>query len=180
MTSATPRQAFVSKVLVRAAALSACLLLAMAGPASAKDLGIDLKTLLEGLTQHAAAAGKPISVKKVGCRENPKPGDASKKIVSCSHLLGPGKVLITNADPSGPLLDINTQRWAAGADGPAVEMTTWLSAVLSGQPPANHAAGANDAVKKALADKTSSTDIAGYAFNMMDFGNNMVISVSPK
>lgn len=180
MTDTGPRRGSGARANARVAAWAACLLLTTAGPADARDLGIDLETLLEGLTTHAAAAGMPLEVKKVGCRNNPKPGDATKTIVSCSHLLGPGKILITNADPSGPLLDINTQRWAAGADGPAVKMMTWLAAVLTGQPPSSHDASANGAVTGAAANKTSSTDIAGYAFVMMDFGNSMVISVSPK
>ena len=71
------------RIIACAAAFTALL----ATPATAKDLGMDLETLLKGLSSHAAAANAPLKIKKVGCRENKKPGDASKKIMSCSHLM---------------------------------------------------------------------------------------------
>ena len=158
--------------------IAAMLVSLSATPTQAGDLGIDLSTLLKGLNERAAAAGSAFKVRKIGCRENKKPGDASKKIVSCSHVLGPGKILITNADPAGPLLDVNTQRWEAGSNGPAVNMMSWMAGVLTSTPSENHTASANQAVKKAQANKTSATDVDGFNFVMMDFGNSMVISVS--
>ena len=164
------------RILIIGAALTAL----HASPANARDLGIDLETLLKGLSTHASAAGAPLKMKKVGCRENKKPGDPTQKIMSCSHLLGPGKLIITNADPAGPLLDVSTQRWEAGANGPAANMMSWLASTLAGGAPADHMANANSAVEKAAKNKTSATEIGPTAFYVMDFGSSMVISVSPK
>ncbi|MEM7429874.1 MAG: hypothetical protein AAF441_27715 [Pseudomonadota bacterium] len=149
-----------------------------ASSANAADLGLNVETLLKGLTENAQTAGAPLKVKKVGCRENKKPGDATKKIMSCSHLVGAGKVLITNADPSGPLLDVSTQRWKAGADGPAVQMMSWLAGTLTGTPAAGHTATANKAVETAITNRTSATTIGDYTFTLLDFGNSIMINVS--
>ena len=163
---------------LRFLAVAAATLTLSAPSAQARDLGLNLDDLLKNLTNSAAAAGSPLKTKKVGCRENKKPGDATKTIISCSHLLGTGKILITNADPSGPLIDVNTQRWDAGDNGPAANMVSWLAAALTKTEPASHMATSNKAVKQAQANKTSATDIDGFSFVMMDFGNSMVISVS--
>ncbi len=152
---------------------------AFATPANAKDLDLNVDTLLKGISQNAEAAGALLKVRKVGCREDKKPGDAGKMIMSCSHIAGPGKIVITNADPSGPLVDISTQRWKAGTDRPAVQMMTWLAGTLTGTPAAEHQGTANKAVESAVADKTSATTIGTYTFYLMDFGNSIVISVPP-
>ena len=161
--------------LITAAAFAALSTL----PANASDLGLSVDTLLKGLTDNAQASGTSLTPKKIGCRENKKPGDPSMTITSCSHMIGPGKILITNADPSGPLLDISTQRWKAGTDGPAVQMISSLAATLTGTPVDGHRPTANKAVQSAIANKTSATTIGAYTFYLMDFGNSIVISVSP-
>lgn len=148
-------------------------------PANAANLGLTIDTLLKGLNENAQAAGSSITAKKVGCREGKNPMNPSQKVTTCSHVIGDGKVLISNSDLSGPLIGINTQRWEAGTDGPAVQMTTWLASAVTNTPADSHKAAANKAVEEAVANKTSSMQAGDYTIYLMDFGNSIAITVSP-
>lgn len=145
------------------------------GTANASDLGISIEGLLEKLEVSAAADGVQLEVRKVACAENPKPGDESKKIVSCSHGLGNSRVLITNADPSGAVLDIATQMWPEANAAAAV---SWLAGALNGNSASDHSAVAVKLVAEAKSANLSSGVIGMGEFFVMSSGPNYMISVS--
>lgn len=143
--------------------------------AQASDLGVSVEELLGMLETSAAADGVGLEIKKVACAENPMPGDESKKIISCSHGLGDSRVLITNADPSGPLLDLATQMWPEGNAAAAV---SWIAGALNGNGASDHSAVAAKLVAEAKAANLSSGVIGKGEFFIMSSGPNFMISVS--
>lgn len=145
------------------------------GVAQASDLGVSVEELLGKLETSAAADGVSLEIQKVACAENPMPGDATRKIVSCSHGLGDSRVLITNADPSGPLLDIATQMWPEDSAAAAV---SWIAGALNGNGAGDHSAVAAKLVSQAKAANLSSGVIGKGEFFIMSSGPNYMITVS--
>lgn len=69
---------------------------------------------IERVGAAANAAGTTLEFRELSCLENDKPGSPGEKIVSCTHMMGDGRLLISNAEPEGPLIDIAIQPWGAG------------------------------------------------------------------
>ncbi len=92
------------------ATLTAMALLS-ATPAMAQNLGLTIGQLIERLGAAADAAGTPLEFREPSCLENDKPGSPGEKIVSCTHMMGDGRLLISNAEPERPLTDIATRPW---------------------------------------------------------------------
>lgn len=158
---------------------AACLAFGLlAQPATAADLGLDLDLLLQRLDGAATASGATFKAAKLACAENPMPGNADQRIVSCTHSLGGGKMLITNAATEGPLIDIATQTWAGGEDGPAVDMIAWLAAAANDAAPGDYRAPANALVSDATANDTATANLGKASFFVMAMGGELVIAVS--
>ena len=141
----------------------------------AGNLGISLDELLNNIEKSAKTDGGSLEIKKINCAENPMPGDASKKIVSCSHSLRGDKIFITNAELSGKLLDISTQSWSEADAG---KMIGWIAAAVSKKDANSLNTDATKLVAEAKKSNVGSGEIGKGSFIAMLMGNAYLISVS--
>ncbi|KFB09021.1 hypothetical protein [Nitratireductor basaltis] len=150
--------------------------LALPLSAQAQNLGLTLDQYIAGFEAASKAAGDPLSAQQLSCMENAKPGDGAQKIVSCTFTLGGGRLLITNADPDGPLLDIATQPWP-GETG--AQIISWIAGAINEADPSTFSAAAED-LAEAVAAKGEGTATLGRSnFYVLDLGGNMTITAQP-
>ena len=147
----------------------------LSAPAQASNLGLSLDDLLTRLQASAKSDGVSLSIEKLFCGENPMPGDATKKIMSCSHTLGDGKMIITNTDPAGPLIDINTQRWSKDE---APKMVSWIAGAINNDDAAGHVEAAAKMITEAKASNIGAGTLGKGEFSVLSMGEDFVISVS--
>lgn len=141
-----------------------------ASPAAGQSLGLDLATFIGRLD---------VTSKELACMENPKPGDDSQIIVSCTHSLGDGRLLISNSQPDGPLIDIATQPWTA-SDGSAANMVASIAAALGGGQASTFIEPSRKLVDGALADGSAGGEIGPAAFYLLDFGGKITITTQAR
>ncbi|GEM_PF-3020195 len=145
-------------------------------PVMAQNLGLTIDQLIERLDAAADAAGAPLEFRELNCLENEKPGSPDQKIVSCSHMMGQGRLLISNAEPEGPLIDIATQPWGGGENGPAAMMIAWISAAINEGDPAEYGPAANALVNTVASDGNGSASIGKAGFFVLDLGGDLTIT----
>ena len=141
----------------------------------AGNLGVSLDELLENIETSAKIEGGSLEIKKINCGENPMPGDATKKIISCSHSLRGDKLFITNSELSGKLLDISTQSWPEAEAG---KMIGWIASALNNKDANSHSSDAAKLVAEAKKSNIGSGNIGKGGFIAMLMGNAYMISVS--
>ena len=166
--------------MIRSIFVGGLFILLATSPVYSADLGITLDTLLEKFKAEAASQQITLEIYKLNCAENPKPGDPSKKIISCSHGLGGRSLIITNADPSGPLHDIATQMWDGGKNGDAAKVMAALAASLNGGNSSDYLDQTNAAVEKATTENVATLAVGSAEFIAMSIGKQLMITVSPK
>jgi len=150
-------------------------LLLFTSSALAGNLGVSLDELLTNIENSAKKDGGSLEIKKINCAENPMPGDATIKIMSCSHSLRGDKIFITNAELSGELLDISTQSWSEADAG---KMIGWIAAAVSKKDANSHNSDATKLVAEAKKSNVGSGAIGKGSFIAMLMGNAYMISVS--
>ncbi len=149
-------------------------------PLQAQNLGLTIDQLIERLGKASNAAGVPLEFKKLSCIENEKPGSPDEKIVSCSHMLGSGRLLITNSQPGGPLIDIATQPWEGSENGPGAMMISWIAAAINGGEPAQYGPAANSLVNVATTRGSGDAAIERVYFAVLDLGGKLTITAHAK
>ena len=154
-------------------------LLLSAAPAGAQNLGLNVDQLIERLGASASAAGEPLEFRELSCVENEKPGSPGEKIVSCSYMMGEGRLLISNAEPEGPLLDIATQPWDGGENGPAAMMIAWIAAAINEGDPAEYGPEANAMVNAVASDGNASASLGKAGFVVFELGGDLTITAHP-
>lgn len=147
-----------------------------AAPLQAGTLGLSVDQLIERIRTASEAAGAPLSFQELACMENPKPGDATQTIASCTHSLGDGRLLITNAEPSGPLLDISTQPWEGGSGGPGAAMISWIASAINDAASTSYREAADDLAQTATASGNGSATMGNVAFYVLDFDGKLTIT----
>ncbi len=145
-------------------------------PVMAQNLGLSVDQLIERISRAANAVGKPLKFRKLNCLENEKPGSPDQKIVSCSHTMGSGRLLISNSEPEGPLIDIATQPWDGGENGPAAMMIAWISAGINDGNPNEYGPAANALVNAVTARGDGSASIGKVNFVVLDLGGKLTIT----
>ncbi|GAA6203168.1 hypothetical protein [Aquicoccus sp. SU-CL01552] len=145
-------------------------------PVQAGTLGLSVDQLIEKISAASEAAGAPLSFQELACMENPKPGDATQMIVSCTHSLGDGRLLITNAEPSGPLLDISTQPWEGGSGGSGAAMISWIASAINDAASPSYREAADDLANTATASGNGSATMGNVAFYVIDFDGKLTIT----
>ncbi len=173
--SGTATQRMRRALRLAGAPLTAAALLS-ATPAMAQNLGLTVDQLIERLGAAANAAGAPLEFRELNCLENEKPGNPDEKIVSCSYMMGEGRLLISNSEPEGPLIDIATQPWGGGENGPAALMIAWISAAINEGEPAEYGPAANALVNAVASDGNGNASIGKAGFFVLDLGGDLTIT----
>ncbi len=168
-------QALRRSVKLAAASLATAALLS-ATPVMAQNLGLSVDQLIERIGKAANAAGAPLEFRKLNCLENEKPGSPDQKIVSCTHMMGAGRLLISNSEPGGPLIDISTQPWGGGENGPAAMMIAWISAAINDGDPTEYGPAANALVNAITSGGDGSASIGQAGFFVLDLGGKLTIT----
>ncbi len=165
----------LKKFNIRKGALLA-FLICLTGPVGAADMGLSLDEFINRVTASAEAADEKMQISALGCQENPKPGEPTATIQSCTHMLGGGRLLIANSDVGGNLLDIATQPWASEAEGPGSQMITWIAAAVNQNAPGDHEDAASTLVNAATTEGFGSATLGNVAFVVMDLGGSLTIT----
>lgn len=145
-------------------------------PVQAQNLGLSVDQLIERLGSAAETADQPLEFREPGCIENEKPGSPDQKIVSCTHMLGSGRLLITNSEPDGPLLDIATQPWDGSENGTGAMMITWITAAINGGEPSEYGPAANALVSAATSGGDGNATMGKVGFFVLDLGGKLTIT----
>lgn len=168
-------QGRLRSVRLAVASLAAAVLLSTM-PAMAQNLGLSVDQLIEQLGSAAEVAGQPLEFRELSCIENEKPGSSDQKIVSCTHMLGNGRLLITNSEPDGPLLDIATQPWEGGENGAGAMMIAWIAAAINDGEPDEYGPAANELAGAATSGGDGSATIGEVSFFVLDLGGDLTIT----
>lgn len=172
----TKRLERVKHALRTVATLAVVAGLASTAPVQAQNLGLTVDQLIERISAASEAAGDPLSFQELACMENPKPGDETQTIASCTHSLGDGRLLITNGEPSGPLLDISTQPWEGGSGGPGAAMIYWIASAINDGASSSYRDAADDLAKTVAASGNGSATMGQAAFYVFDFDGKLTIT----
>ena len=155
-------------------------LLLSGAPVQAQNLGLTIDQLIERVGAAADAAGTPLEFRELNCLENDRPGSPDQKIVSCSYMMGEGRMLLSNSEPEGPVIDIATQSWDGGENGPAAMMIAWISAAINEGDPAEYGPAANALVDAVASDGNGSASIGKAGFFVLELGGDLTITAHPQ
>ncbi len=164
------------KRLYTAAATSVLAASLMMAPLQAQNLDLSVDQLIERIGEMADGAGETLEFKELSCVENDNPANPDEKIVSCTHMLGEGRLLISNAQPEGPLLDIATQPWDGGENGPGAMMIAWIAAAINDGDPSEYGPMANALVSTTAAEGMGDASIGQVSFFVIDMDSKLTIT----